>query len=126
MLLFILPTSSAPLKRSTFLFSSSSSPFSLKMDVSLEDGRGSTGAPCAHHAANPRAMSIMYKYTFRRPKLASLKTADYLKLLGMGHIFLGILAFLVQICGMCLCLFSPIAPISHSSHLSHSSPSITI
>ncbi|OQV20679.1 hypothetical protein BV898_05263 [Hypsibius exemplaris] len=32
-----------------------------------------------------------------RPKLAKMRTADYLKLLGMGHVFLGVLAFLVQI-----------------------------
>ena len=35
-----------------------------------------------------------------RPKLAKMRTADYLKLLGMGHVFLGILAFLTQIGGL--------------------------
>jgi hypothetical protein len=43
--------------------------------------------------------SFLNNYAPARPKLAKMKTADYLKLLGMGHVFLGVLAFLVQIGG---------------------------
>lgn len=54
-------------------------------------------------AINSASKSFLRNYTSGRPKMAVMRTADYLKLLGMGHVFLGILAFLVQIGGKSSC-----------------------